>query len=172
MRSKLFLMGAAAVVLAACEKPAAGGMAESGAHTDSVKAGISTMNSQFAAHMKAGHTDSIVAMYADNASLMPPNMPAAHGTAAIKTAMTGMMAEGLPTEFTLTSDEVTVAGDMAIERGHYKFGMMGPNHMAMSDSGSYLVHWHKMGSDWKIVDDIWNSSNPPMAMPAAPRRHS
>ena len=166
MRMRYFAV--AVLALAAC-KPAAEtpdqAQARMAAEGDSVKAGVTQMDNAFAEHMKAGHADSVAAFYADNASLMAPNMPAAHGAAAIKAALTSMLAQGKPTAFTLTPQEVSANGPMAIERGRYVFGS------AMGvDSGKYLVHWHKIGGTWKIVDDIWNSDNPAMPMPAAPAR--
>lgn len=173
MRMKLYSIAAAALAIAACKPAGGAGMAQnSSAHRDSVKAGIDAMNASFVGHMLAGHVDSLMTFYADNATIMAPNMPAAHGTAAIKTFFDGMMSMGKPSAFTLTADEVSVAGDLAVERGHYTWTSMGPDHKTMADSGNYIVHWHKMGGTWKIVDDIWNSSNPAMPMPATPPRRS
>ncbi len=171
MRTASLALVATAFAFAACKPaaPADNAMA-SPAATDSVKSGIDAMNHAFTQHMMAGHVDSVVALYASDATVMPPNMAPAHGTAAIKTMMDGMMAMGKPTSFTLRSENVVVAGPMAIERGRWTYGMMGPNNMAMADSGNYLVHWHNMGGKWMMMNDIWNSDHPAMAMPAAPAR--
>ena len=48
--------------------------------------------------------------------------------------------------------------------------MTGPNNQPMVDKGKYVVEWENTGGTWKIKNDIWNSDNPPMAMPATPAR--
>lgn len=173
MRITNLALAAAAFAFAACKPPApADGAMANQASTDSVKAGIDAMNRAYTQHLLAGHADSVAAMYAADATLMPPNMAPAHGAEAIRAALNGMMAMGKPTSFTMRSENVVVAGPMAIERGRWTYGMMGPNNMAMADSGNYLVHWHNVGGKWMLMDDIWNSDHPAMAMPAAaPARH-
>lgn len=160
-----------ALALAACKpqpETEAAASARMSAEADSVKLGVAEMNAAFANDMKAGNVDSLMVRYADDATVMAPNMPAAHGTAAIRAAFTGMLAMGKPTAFTLTADEVSANGPMAIERGHYSWTMMGPDNKPMTDNGKYLVHWHKIGGKWKIMQDMWSSDAAAMPMPAAP----
>jgi ketosteroid isomerase-like protein len=163
-----------ALALAACKPQAEteeAANARMSAEADSVKLGAAQMNVAFANDMKAGNVDSLMSFYADDATVMAPNAPAAHGTAAIRAAFNGMMAMGKPTAFTLTSDEVSANGPMAIERGHYSWTMMGPDNKPMTDNGKYLVHWHRIGGKWKIVQDMWSSDAAAMPMPAAPAAH-
>jgi ketosteroid isomerase-like protein len=171
MRITRFALAASAIALAACQKPADNPQAMQ-AHSDSVRAGVEAMNHQFAAHMMAGHVDSVVNMYTSDANVMPPNMASEHGTDAIRTGMNGMLAQGKPTAFTLTTSSLTVVGDHAVETGHYSWTQNGPGGKPMTDSGKYVVEWENAAGGWKIKNDIWNSDNPPMAMPAAPAARS
>jgi ketosteroid isomerase-like protein len=158
-----------ALALAACKPQAEteeAANARMSAEADSVKAGVAQMNVAFANAMKSGNVDSLMARYADDATTMPPNMPAAHGTAAIRAAFTGMMTMGKPTAFALTADEVSANGPMAIERGHYSYTVMGPDNKPMTDNGKYLVHWHRIAGKWKIMQDMWSSDAAAMPMPA------
>ncbi len=134
----------------ACEKKA-----DTAAEETAIRAQDAAFNTAIAAK-----NDSLIGtMYADNATLMPPNEKSVSGTAAIR----GYWAMLWPMNATLviTPTTITVAGsgDMATDAGSYTFSA-GP----MNDTGKYLVHWHKTGGAWKIVDDMWNSDNPPMPM--------
>ena len=62
-------------------------------------------------------------------------------------------------------------GPLAIEAGTYKITFTPAGAPApITDTGKYLVHWHKVGDKWMMVDDIWNSDLPamPMGPPAKP----
>jgi ketosteroid isomerase-like protein len=165
-------LAASACALAACQKPETAEQMASRirAESDSAQTAITAMSTSFAAHMLAGHVDSVVTMYGDDAALMAPNMPAAHGKAAIKAAFTGMMTGGTMSAFTLTTTAVTANGPMAIETGRYRLSMTPPGGAMMSDSGKYMVHWHKVSGRWIIASDIWNTDAPMPAAPAPPAR--
>ena len=167
MRITRLMLAASTMALAACQKMPEGMQVMNQAHTDSVRTGVEAMNRSFAAHMIAGHVDSIVAMYTSDAHLMAPNMATMAGTDAIRTGLNGMMAQGKPTAFALHTTSLTVVGDHAVEAGTYEWTMAGPNNQPMVDKGKYVVEWERAGGAWKIKNDIWNSDNPPMPMPAA-----
>lgn len=131
------------------------------AEADSLRPTFEALNQAFATQMVAGNADSLASFYGDEATIMAPNMASAHAATQIKAALTGMLQMGKPTAFTLRTNEVAANGGLAVERGRYVWTVG-----AVTDSGKYLVHWHKVGGKWKIVDDIWNSDLPPM--PAAP----
>ena len=76
----------------------------------------------------------------------------------------------------LTADKVTAIGPVAIERGTWSLsltpaGAPGP----VTESGTFLVHWHKAGDKWLRVDDIATSDKPlppppPPGPPPAPAK--
>ncbi len=161
---------AVAALLAACQKPetAEQASARMQAESDSAKAAIEQHAANYARWMMGNQVDSMVSEYADNATMMPPNMAPATGRDAIRQALTGMMAQGVPSSVHLAVQSVSANGPLAVERGRYHMTMGSP---AVADSGKYLVHWHRINSEWKMVDDIWNSdvAAPP---PAPTRRRS
>lgn len=172
MRTTLITV-AAAISLTACMKPAGETPEQTNARTqaesDSARTVITANARRYERAVMSGNMDSLAAMYASNAIIMPPNMGMAHGSDAIKTTFHNMMSSTPPTAFTVTPRTVSASGDVAIEDGTWKFaGKMGA--AAVADSGMYLIHWHRDGGNWKIMEHIWNSQNPPMAM-AAPARH-
>lgn len=109
----------------------------------------------------------IVAFYAPDAQVNPPNQPAVTGTAAIQ----GMWQEVLrmpevQLAFTLTRLDMAAGGDMALDAGTYRFRAVGPDG-PITDEGKYAVTWRKAGTEWKIASEIWNSSRPaPVPAPA------
>jgi ketosteroid isomerase-like protein len=65
------------------------------------------------------------------------------------------------------TEEITAAGDLAVERGSYEETYTQPGASApVTDRGKYLVHWRRIGGKWLMVDDIANSDLPVTAPPA------
>ena len=128
---------------------------------------IEASNQQFIAHFNVGHGDSVAARYAEDGRVMAPNMAVASGRQAIAASM-GMMGGAT---LALTTESVAANGPLAVERGTYKITLTPPGATApITDTGKYLVHWRKVGDNWMMVDDIWNSDLPamPMGPPAKP----
>lgn len=162
-KSLMTVLGTAALI-AGCQ-PAAetAEQAEQRMSADAAaaKTAIEASNAQFAAHFNAGQGDSVAAHYTEDGRVMAPNMAVASGRAAIAASM-GMMAGAT---LVLTTESVAANGPLAVERGTYRITLTPPGATApITDTGKYLVHWHKVGDKWMMVDDIWNSDLP--AMPA------
>lgn len=139
--------------------------------TAAVRQAIDSSNARFAEHMKAGQMDQVASHYTEDAVLMPPNMPVASGRAAIAQTFGGMMQGATMSDFRLTSTDVQVSGDMALERGRYVLTMNMPGQGVMSDSGKFLVAWKRQSDgSWLMDSDIWNSdvAMTPPGGPAAP----
>jgi len=110
----------------------------------------------FDSQMRAGNMPGFMALYADDAVLMPPNFPAFTGRAAIQQFWGGLLSAG-STDVDLTPDDIQVSGDVAIERGHFEVTR------PFKDSGKYVVIWRNRGGKWLITHDIFNSSLTPPA---------
>ena len=125
------------------------------------KTAIEASNTRFMAHFNAGQGDSVAAHYTEDGRVMAPNMPVASGRQAIAASMGAMGGATL----VLTTESVAASGSLAVERGTYKITLTPPGATApITDTGKYLVHWHKVGDNWMMVDDIWNSDLPAMPM--------
>lgn len=69
---------------------------------------------------------------------------------------------------TVTSQNITVAGDVAINRGTWTFTAPAANGApAMDLRGKFMEHWHKVGEQWFIAETIWNTDAPAPQPPAA-----
>ena len=120
---------------------------------------IAQLNAKFAEAMNNGDGAAIAALYADNATIMPPNSEPVTGKEAIEQLWAGMANWGIK-DFILTTTDLSGAGNMAYETGAYSLSMG-----ETKDAGKYLVVWQKQqDGNWKIQADIWNSSMP---MPGA-----
>jgi ketosteroid isomerase-like protein len=163
MRGVVSLLGAVAMT-AACQ-PAAETAEQAEARMASeaaaARTAIEASNARFVTHFNAGQGDSVAAHYTEDGRVMAPNMPVASGRQAIAASM-GMMGGAT---LALTTESVAANGSLAVERGTYKITLTPPGATApITDTGKYLVHWHKVGDNWMMVDDIWNSDLPAMPM--------
>lgn len=119
---------------------------------------ITARSEMWEASLNAKDVDGIVALYTNDARLMPPNAEMTTGQDAVRAAFGAMIDAGLSGE--LTSAEAKVSGDIGYNLGHYKL-MAGDD---VVDKGKYMEIWHR-GDDgqWYMANDTWNSD-----MPAAP----
>ena len=124
------------------------------------RAAIDAANRKFEQAWAAKDAAGLTALYASNATVMPPNAPAASGTAAISALWTQVVGT-VPGPLTLKTADIEVHGSTAHERGTWE--MKGSDGQAI-DAGKYVVIWKKIGGDWKLYDDIWNSDRPPAGM--------
>jgi len=117
----------------------------------------------------SGNAGAAVALYSEEAVLMPPGAPMAHGTAAIKEAIAREIAgakKGGVTFALGTGDDVGVSGDMAWHSGAYF--VMDKSGKPV-EAGKYLEAWERKNGKWRIVRDIWNSDGGvPAALAATP----
>lgn len=128
-----------------------------------IRAGTASWMKSF----NSGNAGAVVALYSDDAVVMPPNAPLARGVAAIKEAIAKEIVGMKKGGFTLapgTLDEVNVAGDMAWHAGTYVVKDKGGKTV---DAGKFLEVWERKSGKWRMVRDMWNSDGAPAA-PAAP----
>ena len=106
--------------------------------------------------VNAGDAAGMTEMYADDAVLMAPNMPAFKGRDAIGRFWSGFVASGKVVG-SVGTDDVVQSGDLATEIGHYEFTLTPPAGAPRHDKGKYVITWRKVGGRWQAVSDIYNS---------------
>lgn len=117
--------------------------------------GFESREAEWEAGMNTADVDAIVALYADDARLMPPNGEASIGQDAVRAAFGGMIEAGLTVD--LTPIEIQSAGDIAYVVGTYEL-LAGDE---VTDRGKYIETWQRgAGGEWKMANDIWNSDLP------------
>lgn len=140
-------------VLAACQP-------EVGLLSEEDVAAIRNIATSYTQAVVAGDVDAVVAVYTENAVLLPPNTAMVQGRAAIRAASE---ADTLVTqELTLTSAEIDGRGDVAFDRGTWTWtGLAADTAEAVTETGNYLVIARKQADgSWLWAVDIWNSDTP------------
>lgn len=102
--------------------------------------------------------DALVALYTDDARIMPPNAPAAQGRDAVAEEFQAMFDADL--SVTIETTEAMSAGDLGHRVGTFTLSAGG----AEVDRGKYIETWRKVGGEWKITADIYNSDWPAPGM--------
>jgi ketosteroid isomerase-like protein len=102
--------------------------------------------------LNAGDVDALAGIYAEDCVLMPPNAELMTGQAAAAATFGGMIAAGLTGE--LETIKAAAAGGVGYHTGTY--WLRAPDGTIV-DRGKFMEGWQKVGGEWKIVHDIWNS---------------
>ena len=133
--------------------------------TDADKAAAHQMDSSWSAAVAAGEAAGMTAMYAPDAMVQPPNMPAVHGMQAIRDFYKAMTS--VKVNIQLTQETADGAGDFMYTTGRYHYQQM-PAETGPSEDGKYLEVFRR-GADgkWMLVAESW-SANAPAPAPAAP----
>jgi uncharacterized protein (TIGR02246 family) len=106
--------------------------------------------------------DKFVSVYADDASVFPPNAPIATGPAAIRASLGPLFAvPGFSVTFQSTKFEVARSGDVAYSHGPYALTINDPKGKPMTDHGKFVTAFKKQADGkWKVTADIFNSDTP------------
>lgn len=94
--------------------------------------------------------------YTENGKLYPANSEIIEGRENIKAFWQGGMDMGIK-KVILETDYAEGFGETAIEDGSYTLYAEGD---VVIDKGKYLVVWKKVEGNWKLHQDIWNTSMP------------
>ena len=120
-----------------------------------ISEGISKTNESFMSAVSNGDAAGVAAQYTDDAQLMAPNADLVTGKQEIQNAMQGFVDAGI-NGIILESTEIEGIGNMAFEVGKYTLSV----DENIIDNGKYIVIWKKVGEDWKLHRDIFNSNIP------------
>jgi uncharacterized protein (TIGR02246 family) len=154
--------GVSAAIMGVSFACAGGTRPDPGAGEQAIRRLVTSWNG----YLVAQNDSAIAQLYADDAVLMPPAMPRVTGRENIRR----FWAEIWPIKATLTLSPTSVrvagAGDWAIEEGDWTWSAPSPTG-DQRDKGKYMVTWARAGDSWKVVQDIWNSDQPPPAPAAA-----
>lgn len=169
MRFRAFaalLLFSLAAFFSACRQPAATGL------SDEDEAAIRAVVDEAMAIGNAPEKDFeayVSTYYAEDGTIMPPNMPAVSGRA----AMVAFFQAFPPYEaFKVKVIQLEGQGDWAYARGTYTMDILLPGADApVKDSGKYIEIWKKQPDvGWKVYLDIFNSDLPLAAPETEPAR--
>jgi len=161
-RLKLVLaIACSATALSACDRTTvADGNRVAQADAAADKQAIRSTNERWLQLIRAKDAAGIAQLYAADGAVMPPNEKAASGRESIEQWWgRSMQMPGFDLTFETDQLVVSQAGDMALDRGTYRFAATPPSG-AIDDSGKYVVVWRKVDGEWKVAADIFNSDGP------------
>jgi ketosteroid isomerase-like protein len=109
--------------------------------------------------------DKTVSYYSDDATVLPPNAPAATTKEAIRKVWQDMLATpGFVISWKATKVEVAKSGDLGFVSGTYELTMNDASGKPATDKGKYVEVWEKKADGkWKCGTDTWNSDLPASA---------
>ena len=157
---------------AACQSaPKSGTATNGGAESAAVPAGLSAedeaavraVDAEWTRAASAGDGNALTAVYASDATLLPPNEPVAKGEAMKK--YNADMTSSFSGPIELTTTAVEGRGDLAYAVGTYRATLTPKKAGAKplpTEEGKYIEVLKKQADgSWKIVYDIWNQNAPP-----------
>ena len=126
-------------------------------------AAIRAADSSFAAAASAGDVDALVAVYARDASLLPPNLPPQKGHTAIRSFWGGFL-NAYTVKFELASDTIEGRGDLAYNVGRFRYTAVpkARSGAGVADEGKFLEVLKKQpDGSWKYLVDMYSSNLAP-----------
>lgn len=118
---------------------------------------IQAINAAFDHAFNSKNAAAVVALYADNATVMPaPAGAPVTGAAAIQGFFGGLIDAGV-IEHKLTLTEAVADGNLAYQRGNWAGAMVGEDGVKNTFGGNvHLVYRKQSDGSWKAVTHIWN----------------
>ena len=120
------------------------------------EAAVRKMTQDWALACNNKQLDDLVDLYAADALVLRPNVPAVRGAAAIREFFFAALDSGLG-EVELEPMRVEVFGDLAYEAGRCKMLIPVAVSKRREERGKYLVIFARQAGDWKAIADCWSS---------------
>jgi uncharacterized protein (TIGR02246 family) len=162
----LMVLATSLVALAACTNnapPAANAAANAAADAKAVKA----VNIAWYKAFSSGDGAAVAALYAEDAVLDAPGVPAARGRAAISDYFVKELAANAAAGVTSTdgpTSDVGVSGDLGWQSGTYAIS---DKSGAVVEAGKYLTVLQRKDGKWMIIRDTWNADGASAAAAAS-----
>jgi uncharacterized protein (TIGR02246 family) len=119
------------------------------------RATIQSLNEKFARAFNTGDFASMAANYVDDAVILPPGAEMIKGRSSIQAFWTS--ADEMLSDLKLSAEDVQPLGNEAArEIGSFTAKTKGQPPQDIV--GKYVVVWQKVGSEWKLATDIWNTN--------------
>ena len=146
----MFLLGISLVQLS-CSRPETFDTAQ-------IRKSIEEVNATYSEAIQEGNLAGVVAGYADDATMVPPDGGLIRGKQAIEEDYKTLFQMGMK-EVVLTTIEVEGTGGTVYEIGKTRVRIQPEGQQAIQDSSKYLVIWKRQADGmWKVHVDIWSLS--------------
>jgi len=136
-----------------------GGSASPGETRSADERTIRDLETQWSKAAAEKDLEKMLSFYADDATVLPANAPAATTKDNVRRLWTDLFASpGLALSWRTIRVEVAKSGEMAYATGTYELTANDASGNPTTDHGKYLTVWEKQSDGkWKCGADIWNS---------------
>lgn len=117
---------------------------------------LNKLAAEFQAAYNAKDAAKLASLYAEDAVVMPPNEPMVKGRSAIRAMLEKDFKEG-NVSLKITPTHSAITGDSAHEVGTVAVTL--PDGKVSNEK--YVTLFKRVGGEWKIAYDIWNTNAPP-----------
>ena len=123
---------------------------------------VQMLDESFAAAMRAGDVDAIVALYADDAEIFPPDMQGVKGKDKIREIFSGMHTNAKVDKFEFHDVTYTTSGDLSVGWGQADLTVTPKGGSQMTVTIRFSSVAKKIGDKWLYISD---HASAPMAAP-------
>ncbi|MEX0297436.1 MAG: DUF4440 domain-containing protein [Kordiimonas sp.] len=122
------------------------------------KAAIEAQAAAFSAAYIAGDVNAIMALYTDDARIIPINGRILADQASIRQLWSAAIASpSKATSHEAVSDKLVIEGSIATDVGYYYGESRARNGQRNAFGGAYMIVWKKVGGVWRKHLDMWNT---------------
>ena len=125
---------------------------------------LSKLAKEYMTVFNAKDAAKVAALYTEDATINPPNEPAAHGRKGVQAWAQKSFDQGAA-NLVLTPTESAISGNIAYETGTYSLSLAAPGQKPATDKGKYVIVLKQTAGRWLISHDIYNSDLPPPPPP-------
>ena len=113
--------------------------------------------------LRTNDLETFMSHVSEDVFFMPPGEPPVRGRDALRTWMTGFLAQYRTSSLTLADREVLVGHGWAVELGTFEWTLQpSAGGSAVVDRGNYIQVWKQQGDkSWRFAREVYNSSAPP-----------
>jgi ketosteroid isomerase-like protein len=126
------------------------------AKSDGIRKAILAAEKVFVAAYNDHDAPALAALYTRDGEIMPPNSGVVKGARKLQALFKSFWDAG-DTVMKLDTVEAKGFGDTAYEVGKYT---LSGDSGKVNDRGKYIVIWRKVGGQWKLYRDIFNTNMP------------
>lgn len=110
----------------------------------------------FSSYYVNGETEKLVASYTEDGKILPGNSDVRSGPEALRKWWA--VREGVTIlRHKITPLEIRITGKYAHDHGYYEGETMNAAGEKFPFKGKYVIVWQRVGKEWKIYLDMWNS---------------
>jgi len=132
------------------------GAGAGGAGLSRAELAVRKLSQDWALACNTKNLDDLVDLYAADAQVLRPNVPAIRSTAAIRELLFSALEAGLG-EVRMEPLRVEVLGDVAYEVGRCNMLAPGVAGKRREERGKYVILAARQSGEWKILVDCWSS---------------